>query len=62
MQGLPKSLFAKRPMVPNTIDADWKFVRGVYEPNLAGTSRKLSAAPASSQPTRSRLMAQLADM
>jgi hypothetical protein len=49
-------------MVPNTIDADWKFVRGVYEPNLAGTSRKLGAAPASSQPKHSRLMAQLADM
>ena len=32
--GLPISLFTKRPAVPNTIDADFRFNPDVYQPNV----------------------------
>ena len=35
VRGLPVSLFAAAPVLPNTIDADWRFKADVYRPNLS---------------------------
>ena len=41
-RGLPLSLFSIAPLLPNTVDKDWKFRDGVYQ--TGGTD----AAPAGS--------------
>jgi hypothetical protein len=40
-RGLPISLFTKRPALPNTIDADFRFRADVYRPNMRLTQRLL---------------------
>ncbi len=45
-RGLPLSLFAKAPVLPNTVDADWKFREGVYEPGAGAGQAPDGAAQA----------------
>ena len=35
VRGLPISLFSAAPVLPNTVDADWRFKAEVYRPDLS---------------------------
>ncbi len=44
LKGLPVSFFSKVSLLPNTVDADWKFKDGVYVPDAGGDAEDAEAA------------------